>query len=286
MYPPKNILAVGLALACALGLVVTIQAGSVTSGGVTLTWPEYPISGPGYTSCEPWQDPAVNTIRITGIPSGASVSVQFLWSGVFTGTPTFVTPITYTNVTSGSLTVPVAYPPTSQWPDWDGAANTKAIAMSVLVTGSTDTTTFKLPGKKWWIKCGPVPPPEKEGCTLGYWKNDAAHFDAVTWPAGYAPSDNYNTVFGVTAGFTPHTLLDALNQGGGQEDALARQGTAALLNAAAMNYVYTVGQVTAIVQGAYATGTNAAFTSAASTLAFANEGSGQGENCPLDHGNP
>jgi hypothetical protein len=228
----------------------------------------------------------VNTISITGIPSGANITVQFAWSGVTSGMPNFTMPINYTNVTSGSLTVPVAYPPTAQWPEWNAATNTKAIAMTVFVTGSTDTTTFKLAGRKWWIKCGPVPPPEKEGCTLGYWKADAEHHDAVTWPSPYTPSASYNDAFGVTAGFNPATLLAALNQGGGQEDALARQGTAALLNAVALNFVYTPGQVIAIVQGAYATGTNAAFTSAANTLAFANEGSGQGENCPLSHGNP
>jgi hypothetical protein len=52
------------------------------------------------------------------------------------------------------------------------------------------------------------------------------------------------------------SLLRALNAGGGGEQALGRHVVAALLNAAHpnINYAYTVAQVIAMVQSAYATG--------------------------------
>lgn len=89
-----------------------------------------------------------------------------------------------------------------------------------------------------------------EGCTPGYWKQ-SQHFDS--W-AGYAPGDSFNAVFGVTASFNK-TLLGALSQGGGGEKALGRHAVAALLNAVngGVSYRFTVAEVIAIVQTAYAT---------------------------------
>jgi hypothetical protein len=100
------------------------------------------------------------------------------------------------------------------------------------------------------------------GCTPGYWKQPQ-HFFA--W--GSIPqSQSFNTTFGVTqnqvgskfgSGF-PDTfsLLDALNDGGGGIDALAREGTAAYLNAnrPGMNYPYTSAQVVSMVQSAIQSG--------------------------------
>jgi hypothetical protein len=72
----------------------------------------------------------------------------------------------------------------------------------------------------------------------------------------FGPADDFNTVFGVTAGFDPHTLLDAVWLGGGGEEALARHAVAALLNASnpSVSYMYTPSQVIALVQQAYNTG--------------------------------
>jgi hypothetical protein len=92
-----------------------------------------------------------------------------------------------------------------------------------------------------------------EGCEPGYWKQ-ADHLDS--WViTGYAPSDDFNTVFGVSA-FNPYTLLAAVGLGGGGEQALARHAVAALLNAAHPNvfYRYTIIEVIGAVQNAYATG--------------------------------
>lgn len=85
-----------------------------------------------------------------------------------------------------------------------------------------------------------------EGCTPGYWKN---HLSA--WiPTGYNIFDNFDVIFGVDF-FNPDiTLKQTLYMQGGEEMSLARQGTAALLNAAHpdVDYPLTVAQVITLVQ--------------------------------------
>jgi hypothetical protein len=97
--------------------------------------------------------------------------------------------------------------------------------------------------------CMDEPPPE--GCTPGYWKQEH-HF--ASW-VGFAPDDDYETVFGVDASFDL-TLLGALTQGGGGEQALGRAAVAALLNASSDDVAYfdTVAGVISRVQAAYASG--------------------------------
>jgi hypothetical protein len=70
-------------------------------------------------------------------------------------------------------------------------------------------------------------PDDFEGCSPGFWKN---HVDK--WPAGYAPGDNLDTVFGTDAFHPDITLLDGLRLRGGGLNALTRHAVAALLNAA------------------------------------------------------
>ena len=98
----------------------------------------------------------------------------------------------------------------------------------------------------------PLPPDVgggDEGLSHGFWKN---HPDA--W-VGYAPTDNYNAVFGV-ADDPGLTLQAALERGGGQENALGREAVAAILNAASpgISYPYTLSSIISAVQQAYATG--------------------------------
>jgi len=115
-------------------------------------------------------------------------------------------------------------------------------------------------------------PPGGEGCTPGFWKN---HLDA--WAGtGFIPGDDFEVVFGVNASFDPHTLLDAINLGGGGEKALARHAVAALLNAASpdVDYAFTVADVISMVQNAYASGD---FTTAKDLFDAANNA-----GCPLD----
>jgi len=102
-----------------------------------------------------------------------------------------------------------------------------------------------------WFKFRQVelPPPGGQGCTPGYWRQPH-HFDSWT---GYSPGDSFAAVFGVPrAG----TLLQNVTANGGGDNALARHSVAALLNAtsAGVNYDYTVAQVIAAVQAAFASG--------------------------------
>jgi hypothetical protein len=70
-------------------------------------------------------------------------------------------------------------------------------------------------------------PPGDEGCTPGFWKNNAKNWGAVAWYT-YTPDDCFGCVFGCG----PHiTLLEALELKGGGENALIRHAVAALLNA-------------------------------------------------------
>ncbi len=111
-----------------------------------------------------------------------------------------------------------------------------------------------------------------KGCTPGYWKQ-SHHFDS--W-VGYSPSDSFEAVFGVNVTYGNPTLLDALRRGGGGEKALGRHAVAALLNASnsGVPYLYSVAQVIAIVQNAYATGD---FEGAKALLEAQNE-----LGCPLN----
>lgn len=83
-----------------------------------------------------------------------------------------------------------------------------------------------------------------QGCTPGYWKQKQ-HFDS--W-VGYAPTDNFNTVFGVGPDIT---LLEALKAKGGGENAFLRHAVAALLNEQALENWSEPGWVQRVVDLAY-----------------------------------
>ncbi|WP_017753912.1 hypothetical protein [Calidifontibacillus oryziterrae] len=93
-----------------------------------------------------------------------------------------------------------------------------------------------------------------QGCTIGFWRQEQ-HFD--DWvPTGFAPNDDFDTVFGRDA-FDPNiTLLQALELGGGGLNNLARQAVAALLSAAHPDVAYplTVAQVISMFQAAFDSG--------------------------------
>jgi len=278
----KKRLALGAVLALALALGGTVLATSIVVNGITLTWPSYPITGPAYDTCEPAMEPAVNkvTLDIPASQAGSSVSLSFAWGPPFTADIMQIIPVNYSNVPAGVLEVPVPYPGDStQWPVWDQTTNERALAVAVTVRiVSPSGTVTRLTGKKWWVRCLP-PPPKAAGCTPGYWKQDQ-HFDSWT-ATGLSATDDFNAVFGVTATFNPHTLLDALELNGGGENALARHAVAALLNVLNpdVNYVVdgqvvTSGQIIAWVQDAYATGN---FESLKTKLDFSNNA-----GCPLN----
>lgn len=270
----KRVFATGfLVVALVLVFASVALAASVSKSGITLNYPSYPLSGPALQSCEPWEEPGAKEISLTGIPEGADVLVRFAWSNPYMGSPNYLPATTYNNVTGGTLVVDVDYPTdTTQWPVFDPSTNERAIAVAVFVEVTSGSTVTKLVSKQWWVRC--LPPLDFEGCTPGYWRQEQ-HFDS--WVAtGYATGDDFNTVFGVSASFDPHTLLDAVWLGGGGENALARHAVAALLNAASpdVNYAYSVADVIAGVQAAYASGDFEPFKT---DLDFANNA-----GCPLN----
>jgi hypothetical protein len=133
-----------------------------------------------------------------------------------------------------------------------------------------------------------------QGCTPGYWKNNADKHDASAWgPTGYDPDDEFYDVFGVhiTVGaggkktITDPTLLEALQATGGGVNALARHGVAALLNAAHPDIAYGIGDpqdVIDMVYDALISGDPGAIQTAHELLAGYNEA-----GCSLDmHGDP
>jgi hypothetical protein len=124
-----------------------------------------------------------------------------------------------------------------------------------------------------------------QGCTPGFWKNHLTAWDSTSDktvstlitslvpPYGYDPTlTNFNNqlffqVIGLPTGPDQGlgltlTLVQALNLGGGDFQALARHGAAALLSSASVKYTYTTSQVLA--------GLNAAFKSGNSNLVIPN----------------
>jgi len=93
-----------------------------------------------------------------------------------------------------------------------------------------------------------------EGCTPGFWKNNARNKGASAW-VGYAPGDSFEAIFGVDVTLrgqgrrtypTP-TLLQALDANGGGINALARHAVAALLNIANPDIAYGIGSTAALI---------------------------------------
>ena len=121
-----------------------------------------------------------------------------------------------------------------------------------------------------WISATPAE--GGEGCSHGYWKNHTGN-----WPDPYSPWSDFDATFGVNV-FNPNkSLYRALGLTGGGVNALAREATAALLNAASagVDYSLSVSEVIAMVQGAVAPGGDVEGTK--DTLEFFNT-----QNCPFD----
>jgi len=93
-----------------------------------------------------------------------------------------------------------------------------------------------------------IPSNGGEGCTPGFWKN---HLGA--WTAPYDPTDSFNDTFGVVIFAPGYDLGQAIRQGGGGVNKIARHGTAALLSAAHPDvyYPFTPAQVISAVQAAF-----------------------------------
>jgi hypothetical protein len=146
-----------------------------------------------------------------------------------------------------------------------------------IVLSASDTCTVEVPGG--------------EGCTPGFWKNNADKHEANAWDC-YSPTTKFSAVFGETItiflGGNPNksssyktdpTLLEALGANGGGINALARHAVAALLNACSecVNYsIPTPGAVIDAVHDAIESG-DAAIDALHNELAGYNEA-----GCPID----
>jgi len=131
-----------------------------------------------------------------------------------------------------------------------------------------------------------------EGCTPGYWKNNAKNWEASAW-VGYAPGDSFEAIFGVDvtlrgngkATYPTPTLLEALDANGGGINALARHAVAALLNISNPDIGYGIGSTAALitmVHDAIVSGDESQIDALHVLLAGYNEA-----GCPINqHGEP
>jgi hypothetical protein len=132
-----------------------------------------------------------------------------------------------------------------------------------------------------------------EGCTPGYWKNNAAKWDAVSWdPTPYDPDMDLDEVFtfpSCVSSLAGDTLLDALGYKGGKgvmgaAQILLRAAVAALLNASHPDINYYMGAAGVIddVNAALASCDRTTILTLAGELDWHNN-----DGCVLDmHGNP
>ena len=119
-----------------------------------------------------------------------------------------------------------------------------------LATDSTTTSTSPSTS----TSTSTTTPEGGEGCTPGFWKNNADKKGASQWTDPYDPTDLVSSVFSAApAGIGGKTLLAGLQQGGGDLDALTRHAIAAVLSAAhpGVDYPLTVAEIVDMVNDAY-----------------------------------
>jgi hypothetical protein len=156
------------------------------------------------------------------------------------------------DVTVTENPVPAGYAASWSLDQLDGGVVTTTTGSGAVVTGYTSGVTGSSPTLAgatvtFTNRLIPPPPPEGEGCTPGYWKQEH-HFDDWT---GYTPWTLFGDVF--DDAFPGKTLLDVASQGGGGLKALGRHAVAALLNAASggVGYAYTEQEVIDMFNDAY-----------------------------------
>jgi hypothetical protein len=171
----------------------------------------------------------------------------------YTGMSTFTSMPSYTPIMTVSMTLPSTPTSTSTSITLPTSIVTPLSSNTPTNTPShTDTPTPTLTWHKPTKTSSQTPTATTssrsgfEGCTPGYWKNHLSAWE----PTGYGKFDDFDTTFGVDF-FNPDiSLTQSLYLQGGQEMSLARQGTAALLNASHPNvdYPLSAAQVIALVQ--------------------------------------
>ena len=119
-----------------------------------------------------------------------------------------------------------------------------------LATDSTTTSTSPSTS----TSTSTTTPEGGEGCTPGFWKNNADKKGASQWTDPYDPTDLVSSVFAdAPTAIGSKTLLAGLQQGGGDLDALTRHAIAAVLSAAhpGVDYPLTVAEIVDMVNDAY-----------------------------------
>ena len=122
-------------------------------------------------------------------------------------------------------------------------------------TSSTSTSTSPSTSTSTTTTTTTTTTPEGgEGCTPGFWKNNADKKGASQWTDPYDPTDLVSSVFSAAPpAIGSKTLLAGLQQGGGDLDALTRHAIAAVLSAAHpdVDYPLTVDEIVDMVNDAY-----------------------------------
>ncbi len=183
-----------------------------------------------------------------------------------------------------------------------GASDSYSGSYLVLVAGpSTDVVTASgadaidsTPVEATASATCEVPPPEEEGCTPGFWKNNPGRWSYTD----YDPSDLLSSVFDFTGApnkvysLSSDTLMEALNYGGGTgpdgaAQVLLRAAVAAVLNANHGKVAYPLPEsyVISEVSSALQSGSRETMLVLANKLDKANNGvlidNGDTESCPL-----
>lgn len=196
-----------------------------SGGTLSITYPD------AYADCEPFDQ-----ITVSGITPGHSITIYFQYVDTTTGWI----------ISLGSAVLDADGSVSFPYPE---VAGTMTFAIAI----RDNYLQKQIKGYKWTITC--EPPPDSQGCTPGYWRNHYA-----SWPAPYSPATLFNAAFVIPANwYAPgyfsdgYTLSQAIWQGGGDLNRLARHGTAALLSAASpyVNYPYTVPEVISMVQAGF-----------------------------------
>jgi hypothetical protein len=134
------------------------------------------------------------------------------------------------------------------------AATLASVGLADITTTDTSSTNSTSTSTSTTTTTTTTTPEGGEGCTPGFWKNNADKKGATQWTDPYDPGDLVSSVFSAApAPIGGKTLLAGLEQGGGQLDALTRHAIAAVLSAAHpdIDYPLTVSEIVAAVNAAY-----------------------------------
>lgn len=210
----KKLIIICTLLALLAMVPTSVFARTATKDGYTFTVPD---------SYETWDCDPSDTVSVEGVPAGWWVQFRFgdASAGELFGTQ-------WVQSTGGTISVEFPY-----------EGRTGYFFTGFWIYDDPNVQPLTKITMKWTVTCI-----DKDGCTPGYWRN---HLEDWT---GYSPGDIFDVVFGVGYFGPDYDLEDAIWQGGGGVNKVARHGTAGLLSAAhpAVDYPFTVAEVIAAVQ--------------------------------------